>query len=606
MPLLLEKPGIGKHNILSSNTKNYIQSSRTGDYINHGFEWDSTTNYQLMTFVLSFWRDNQYLDNDHIWGQNDPVSPMSPSQFIYTIEQLSDLYAPEAWYSMLNMLSSHDTSRALFVLDHQAQKNDPTIFHDNYDWSDALARLRGAFSLLMTLAGVPMIYYGDEVGLVGPQNLGVTQLWEDDPYCRLSFPWLDASGTPWALHLRTEQGQNIARNHVKWLLKARKEIRALRTGALQPLVTDDSRGILVLLRGDPRTTDIAIVAINRGRAGWKKRQQIRVNIRSINLPEGLALYDFMGQVKERIISNPKDGYIRFNLEPWETCILIPEDTNAWRRALERRPPALTGLLATVRYKPNITVALQWDPVAPRADGTERKVTYLISRSLFPTRGFEVVGETWDTQWNDIVDSFLAGEETQVVIDEGTFEDTSSDNSPPSPEETPSNNQSSPWLSDQGYPGILFPRKWSPSHARIRLATDLDKNENKVIPSNAKHSQDNRKLFMSWIRKDVNSENNPLGKERTIYYKVAAMDLETKLVGDDSSNNPLSVQVPFTNKNEKPSNITKVIWNASTLSWLLSVVLVSSLVLWFIVRQIISRRRVSEEHTPLIGAFRSQN
>jgi len=165
MPLLLEKPGIGKHNILSSNTKNYIQSSRTGDYINHGFEWDSTTNYQLMTFVLSFWRDNQYLDNDHIWGQNDPVSPMSPSQFIYTIEQLSDLYAPEAWYSMLNMLSSHDTSRALFVLDHQAQKNDPTIFHDNYDWSDALARLRGAFSLLMTLAGVPMIYYGDEVGL---------------------------------------------------------------------------------------------------------------------------------------------------------------------------------------------------------------------------------------------------------------------------------------------------------------------------------------------------------------------------------------------------------------------------------------------------------
>ncbi|GJQ11212.1 hypothetical protein GpartN1_g3003.t1 [Galdieria partita] len=582
----------------------------TGDYINHGFEWDSTTNYQLMTYVLSFWRDSQYLDNDHIWGQNDPLSPMSPSQFIYTIEQLSDLYAPEAWYSMLNMLSSHDTSRAVFVLDHQAQKNDPSIFHEDYDWSDALARLRGAFSLLMSLAGVPMIYYGDEVGLVGPQNLGVTQLWEDDPYCRLSFPWLDASGTPWAKHLRTEQGQNITRSHVQLLLKARREIRALRTGSIQPLVMDDSRGILVLLRGDPRTTDIAIVAINRGREGWKKRQQVRINIRSINLPEGLGFYDFMGQVKERVVSNPQDGYIRFNLEPWETCILIPEDKNAWRKALERRPPALTGLQAIVdrnMHRPNTTVILSWDPVAPHADGTERKVIYVVSRSLLSSRGFEVVGETWDTQWKDIVDSFLAGEETQPrPLVPGTIGDTS--NEAPSSEESNSHNQSQPWPSDQeqGYPGILFPRKWIPSHARIRLDS-LDKND-MVSYSKVESGQDisigQSLLFhvRHWIRRDANSESNNsgLGTERTIYYMVEAMDTETKLLGDDTAN-PLSVKVPFISRNDRQySQLTKNL-RVSTLPWLLGGVMVLSLLLWTIIHKSLPRRRVthSEEITPLI-------
>lgn len=567
-----------------------------------------------MTYVLSFWRDSQYLDNDHIWGQNDPVSPMSPSQFIYTVEQLSDLYAPEAWYSMLNMLSSHDTSRAVFVLDHQAQKNDPSIYNEDYDWSDALARLRGAFSLIMVLAGVPIIYYGDEVGLVGPQNLGVTQLWEDDPYCRLSFPWLDASGTPWAKHLRTEQGQNMTRSHVQLLLKARKEIRALRTGSIQPLVTDDSRGILVLLRGDPRTTDIALVAINRGTAVWKKRQQIRINIRSINLPEGgLGWYDFMGQVKERIVSNPRDGYIRFNLDPWETSILVPDDKNAWRRALERRPPALTGLQAIVdrnMHKPNTTVILEWDPVAPNADGTERKVTYLVSRSLLPSRGFEVVGETWNTQLHDIVDSFLAGEETQPQrVVPGSTGDTS--NSAPYTEDSNPVNQSNSWPFDegQGYPGILFPKRWIPSQARIRLVSFGNTIDHRIGGNTVtewKQDLSMRKTLLShvqhWLGKDANpnQNNNWLGTERTIYYLVVAVDMETKLLGDDPID-PVSVRVPFSNKNVRQYSNAANTLMVSKLPWLLGVVIVLPLLLWVIIRKNLSKRTMAqrEETTPLI-------
>eukprot|EP00871_Galdieria_phlegrea_P005298 jgi/Galph1/576/GphlegSOOS_G5352.1 len=579
----------------------------TGDYINHGWEWDSTTNYQLMTYLLCFWRDNQYLDNDHIWGQNDPVSPMSPSQFIYTIQQLSNWYAPEAWYSMLNMLSSHDTSRALFVLDHNAQKNDPTIFTKDYDWSDALGRLRGAFSLLMSLAGVPMIYYGDEVGLVGPQNLGITHLWEDDPFSRLSYPWLDASGTPWAKHLRTEEGQNYIRNHVRLLLKVRKEYKALRVGNMQPLVTDDDRGILVLLRGDPNTEDIALVAMNRGREGWKKRQQIRINIRSINLPEGLAFYDVMGQANDEkeLIANPQDGYLRFNLEPWETAILVPKDKDTWKEALRRKPPKLTGLRLNFeppnRNKPNMTVSLEWDPVAPNSDGSERSVSYLISRSLLPFQGYEIVGETLNTMFMDVIDAFIAGEETHPVIIPGGFGDTSTsentNNNNLEKRNTSSINNHNP--SNNGYPGILFPR--ANSYARIRLQTEPNL-MTEINDNNKKHHENHRYSFMTWqrLRRDGTTKpTNSLGSERTIYYMVAAVDTQTKLVGDQVDE-PLYVRVPMTGKESSlnGTNTNRSFVLLMTLLILSSILLIAAAWSFHQFRSRFTLSSSSEERMPL--------
>jgi pullulanase len=61
----------------------------------------------------------------------------------------------------MNMLGNHDTERILTVL------------------NDDIDLLKLAVVLQMTLPGVPMIYYGDEVGLTGGK----------DPLNRKTYPW---------------------------------------------------------------------------------------------------------------------------------------------------------------------------------------------------------------------------------------------------------------------------------------------------------------------------------------------------------------------------------------------------------------------------------
>lgn len=73
---------------------------------------------------------------------------------------LKENYPREAFYANLNSLGTHDTRRIR------------TEFNSN-------ALLRMGVHMLMTLPGVPCIYYGDEAGLTG----------ERDPYNRATYPW---------------------------------------------------------------------------------------------------------------------------------------------------------------------------------------------------------------------------------------------------------------------------------------------------------------------------------------------------------------------------------------------------------------------------------
>lgn len=83
------------------------------------------------------------------------------SEDIYRIfMSLMENYPREAFYANFNSLGTHDTPRLRTELGQ-----------------DSLERL--AIIMLMTLPGVPCIYYGDEAGLTGGR----------DPYNRATFPW---------------------------------------------------------------------------------------------------------------------------------------------------------------------------------------------------------------------------------------------------------------------------------------------------------------------------------------------------------------------------------------------------------------------------------
>ncbi len=110
-----------------------------------GDQMDSIMNYRWREAVLD------YLGTDGL----------SHETFKQRLNQLYFDYPRELHSTLYNHLSSHDTPRALNVLGHD------------------LKRQRLALVLQMTLPGMPIIYYGDEIGMDG----------ENDPDNRKTMKW---------------------------------------------------------------------------------------------------------------------------------------------------------------------------------------------------------------------------------------------------------------------------------------------------------------------------------------------------------------------------------------------------------------------------------
>lgn len=253
---------------------------------NNPGEWDATMNYQQSAAILSFWRDTPYTDNDFNTGSSaGPLNPMSASQTMGRLLSLQERYAPEAFYAMMNLFGSHDTNRVMFMLDHGQPSNPsnltryPTVA--NYDPTDTIRRLKGAALMQMTLPGAPTVYYGDEVGAFGPSTYAGGK-WEDDPYNRIPYPWLDlgVGDQPFFDYLKvdgvgTPRGDLFA--YYKNLIATRKAHPALSIGSFDALLADDTAKVLAYGRRyveGALVTDGAIVVVNRGASA----QNVVVNV----------------------------------------------------------------------------------------------------------------------------------------------------------------------------------------------------------------------------------------------------------------------------------------------------------------------------------------
>ncbi len=98
---------------------------------------------------------------------------------------LKENYPPQAYYSLLNMVSSHDVERILTMMGgvpsrHEVDKDYQANFKmEGYGLEVARERATLVMGLQMTLPGVPCVYYGDEIGMQG----------YGDPFCRQCYPW---------------------------------------------------------------------------------------------------------------------------------------------------------------------------------------------------------------------------------------------------------------------------------------------------------------------------------------------------------------------------------------------------------------------------------
>ncbi len=157
-----------------------------------GDEWDSAMNYPFYTSVL-----------DLVAAGSIP-----PSRFLANLGFLQGTLHTNVTPVLWNLIGSHDTPRIL----HQCGEN------------DAKHRLAAALQLLWP--GMPMIYYGDEVGMTGAH----------DPDCRRGMLWDPARQNAETL------------TWYRALIAARRAYPCLTEGRVTGEEVDDKNGVILQTR----------------------------------------------------------------------------------------------------------------------------------------------------------------------------------------------------------------------------------------------------------------------------------------------------------------------------------------------------------------------
>lgn len=157
-----------------------------------------------------------------------------------TLERLRERYPKEAFYAMMNLVDSHDTTRILSYLDgvddDRNQKELDKAFPTYENTSDEAKQKQYLVAFMQfTYAGAPTIYYGDELGMVGA----------DDPDDRRAMIW--------------GEGNEALLKWYARLAAIRNNYSALRTGSVEPVYgTEDA--VLAYVRSDE--TDKMLVMMN--------------------------------------------------------------------------------------------------------------------------------------------------------------------------------------------------------------------------------------------------------------------------------------------------------------------------------------------------------
>jgi glycosidase len=166
---------------------------------------------------------------------------------------ITDGVLKEAIYEALNGNEgwTDGVNRLYSVLAQDFLYKDPTkntIFLDNHDMSrffsvvgEDITKYKSGMAMLMTLRGVPQMYYGDEILMKNFSN--------PDGLVREDFPggWADDKVNKFTAAGRNEK-ENDAFNYVRTLANYRKNTIALQTGKLMQYIPED--GVYVYFRYD--------------------------------------------------------------------------------------------------------------------------------------------------------------------------------------------------------------------------------------------------------------------------------------------------------------------------------------------------------------------
>ncbi|MEW5991824.1 MAG: alpha-amylase family glycosyl hydrolase [Chloroflexota bacterium] len=220
-----------------------------------GDRLDTTMNYRLRDAVIAFlapggFDSKGFADSGHV---------ISAAEFASRLASIREDYPDAAYYSLMNLLDSHDTERLLWTLTPGAETRAEKEFNAA-NRAAGVRRVELASLIQFTMPGAPTVYYGDEVGVTG----------DDDPDDRRTYPWADLGGSP----------DTALLDHYTTLAALRDELAALTDGDFRILAVDGADAVAY---GRKTGSSAAIVAINR--SGSPATLTIPV---AGYLPEGLA------------------------------------------------------------------------------------------------------------------------------------------------------------------------------------------------------------------------------------------------------------------------------------------------------------------------------
>ncbi len=159
-----------------------------------------------------------------------------------------------------------------------------------------------AFAFLLTSRGVPLLYYGDEIGMPGG----------GDPDNRRDFPggWKTDARSAFEPVGRTPQEDEVFQ-HVRRLTGLRRQLPALRGGATADLMVSDHQWVY----SRKRDGQVVVVALNNGEAA----ATIDAPASPTGLANGTVLADRLDGSGTRV----EAGRIRITLPGWSSAVLVP-------------------------------------------------------------------------------------------------------------------------------------------------------------------------------------------------------------------------------------------------------------------------------------------
>jgi glycosidase len=284
---------------------------------------DTTMNYRLRDAVLGLlapqnFDSKGFADSGHI---------IAPSEFASRMESMREDYPDAAYYSLMNLLDSHDTERLRWTL----TPGDATTASKELNTANVAEgkqRQKIASLIQFTVPGAPTVFYGDEVGMTGA----------DDPDDRRTYPWADKGGKP-------DQTMFL---HYFWLNTLRHSQDVLVDGDFKILLADDATQVIAY--GRKIQNQAAVIIVNRS----NQAQSGAIPVAGY-LPDGTKLVRVytVGSGSARTVT-VKNGTINGAIGPLSAVILISGNH------IDLKPTAAPGL--NITEEGNATISLAWNSV----------------------------------------------------------------------------------------------------------------------------------------------------------------------------------------------------------------------------------------------------